>query len=134
MLTKLAIQNYAIIDQLELDFSRKLTVITGETGAGKSIVMEALSLALGERADTTVLFDKSKKCTVEAEFDIRKLDLKNFFEENDLDEEASLTLRREIAASGKSRAFINDTPVNLSVMKSLGELLVDMHQQHESQE
>src|SRR5262249_49581257 len=101
MLLRLAIQNYAIIDQLELNFSKKLTVITGETGAGKSIVMEALSLVLGERADTSALFDKSKKCTVEAEFDIRKPDFKNIFEEYDLDEESALTLRREISATGK---------------------------------
>ncbi|HYV94056.1 MAG TPA: DNA repair protein RecN [Chitinophagales bacterium] len=134
MLRKLSIQNYAIIEELELSFSDKLTVITGETGAGKSIVMEALSLVLGERADTNVLFDKAKKCVVEAEFDIHELDLKTFFEENDLDAEDVLTLRREISSAGKSRAFINDTPVNLPVMKLLGDHLVDMHQQHESQE
>ena len=134
MLRKLTIQNYAIIDRLELSFSGKLTVITGETGAGKSIVMEALSLVLGERADINVLFDKAKKCVVEAEFDVHDLDLKNFFEENDLDRDDMLMLRREISAAGKSRAFINDTPVNLSVMKSLGDHLVDMHQQQESQE
>lgn len=134
MLHKLSIQNYAIIEQLELGFSEKLTVITGETGAGKSIVMEALSLVLGERADTNVLFDKAKKCVVEAEFDVHDLDLKSFFEENDLDPDSVLMLRREISAAGKSRAFVNDTPVNLSVMKSLGDHLVDMHQQHESQE
>lgn len=134
MLLRIHIQNYAIIDELELSFSKNLTVITGETGAGKSIAMEALSLVLGERADTNVLFDKSKKCAVEAEFDSVKTDLKSFFETNDLDEEATLTLRREISPAGKSRAFINDTPVNLPVMKQLGDLLVDMHQQHESQE
>ena len=134
VLRKLSIQNYAIIEQLELGFSGKLTVITGETGAGKSIVMEALSLVLGERADTNVLFDKAKKCVVEAEFDIHDLDLKIFFEEHDLDADEVLVLRREISAAGKSRAFINDTPVNLSEMKSLGDHLVDMHQQHESQE
>jgi len=134
MLHRISIQNYAIIEQLELNFSNQLTVITGETGAGKSIVMEALSLVLGERADTSVLFDKSKKCSVEADFDVSKIDLKTFFEANDLDEESTLTLRREIASTGKSRAFVNDTPVNLSVMKFLGEQLVDMHQQHESQE
>lgn len=134
MLLRLRIQNYAIIDELDMAFSENLTVITGETGAGKSIVMEALALALGDRADTTVLFDKSKKCTVEAEFDPERTDLKSFFEEHDLDEEAPLTLRREISPAGKSRAFINDTPVNLPVLKQLGDLLVDMHQQHESQE
>lgn len=134
MLLRLRIQNYAIIEELELTFSDQLTVITGETGAGKSIVMEALSLVLGDRADTQVLFNKTKKCAVEAEFDVKKSDLKNFLESRNLDEEPTLTLRREIAATGKSRAFINDTPVNLSEMKTLGDLLVDMHQQHESQE
>lgn len=134
MLQRISIQNYAIIDELELKFSDQLTVITGETGAGKSILMEALSLVLGERADTMMLFDQSKKCLVEAEFDVSDLDLQTFFEEHDLDEEATLILRREISAAGKSRAFVNDTPVNLSVMKTLGENLVDLHQQHESQE
>ncbi|MEO6167318.1 MAG: DNA repair protein RecN [Chitinophagales bacterium] len=134
MLRKLSVRNYAIIDHLELSFSDKLTVITGETGAGKSIAIEALSLVLGERADASVLFEKEKKCIVEATFDAISPDLKIFFEENDLDLEEQLILRREILAAGKSRAFINDTPVNLSVMKSLGDQLVDMHNQHESQE
>lgn len=134
MLRKLSIRNYAIIDHLELLFSDKLTVITGETGAGKSIAIEALSLVLGERADASVLFEKEKKCVVEATFDDLSADLKTFFEENDLDFEEHLILRREILPAGKSRAFINDTPVNLSVMKALGDQLVDMHNQHESQE
>ena len=134
MLRKLAIRNYAIIDHLELIFSEKLTVITGETGAGKSIAIEALSLVLGERADANVLFEKEKKCVVEATFDTLAPELSHFFEANDLDFDDHLILRREILPAGKSRAFINDTPVNLSVMKMLGDQLVDMHNQHESQE
>lgn len=134
MLQKLTIRNYAIIEQLELLFSPKLTVITGETGAGKSIAIEALSLVLGERADASVLFDKSKKCVVEATFESLPDGLTNFFHQHDLDFEETLILRREVMTAGKSRAFINDTPVNLSVMKLLGDLLVDMHNQHESQE
>ncbi|MEO5673714.1 MAG: DNA repair protein RecN [Chitinophagales bacterium] len=134
MLLRLTISNYAIIEQLELSFSENLTVITGETGAGKSIVMEALSLVLGERADTAVLFDKAKKCVVEAEFSNHDLDLKVFLQENDLELDEMIVLRREISPAGKSRAFINDTPVNLPVMKMLGDSLVDMHQQHESKE
>ncbi|MGB3076796.1 MAG: AAA family ATPase, partial [Chitinophagales bacterium] len=134
MLRKLSIRNYVIIEQLELLFSDQLTVITGETGAGKSIAIEALSLILGERADASALFDKEKKCVVEATFESLSPDLKIFFDENDLDFEKQLILRREVLAAGKSRAFINDTPVNLSVMKSLGDQLVDMHNQHESHE
>lgn len=134
MLRKLSIRNYAIIDHLELFFSEKLTVITGETGAGKSIAIEALSLVLGERADAAVLFEKEKKCIVEATFDGLSTDLATFFEEHDLDFEEQLILRREVSSAGKSRAFINDTPVNLSLMKLLGDQLVDMHNQHESQE
>lgn len=134
MLRKLAIRNYAIIDHLELMFSEKLTVITGETGAGKSIAIEALSLVLGERADANVLFEKEKKCVVEATFDTLAPELTHFFEANDLDFDDHLILRREILPAGKSRAFINDTPVNLSIMKMLGDQLVDMHNQHESQE
>ncbi|MBA3647612.1 MAG: DNA repair protein RecN [Chitinophagales bacterium] len=134
MLLKLLIQNYAIIERLELFFSEELSVITGETGAGKSIVMEALSLVLGERADQSVLFDREKKCVVEGYFDASRLNLSGFFKQYDLDEDARLIFRREVSASGKSRAFINDTPVNLSVMKELGDQLVDMHSQHQSQE
>lgn len=134
MLRKLSVRNYAIIDFIELSFAEKLTVITGETGAGKSIAIEALSLVLGGRADSTVLFDKGKKCVVEAIFDALSPALESFFIENDLDFEAQLILRRELLTGGKSRAFINDTPVNLSLMKSLGDQLVDMHNQHEAQE
>src|ERR1700750_2973229 len=114
MLQKLSIQNYAIINELEIDFSGKLNVITGETGAGKSIIVGALGLILGERADSSVLVNKGKKCIVDGTFipGKRKL-IKDFLKQNDLDLEDELVLRREIGINGKSRAFINDTPVNL---------------------
>ncbi|MBA2422551.1 MAG: DNA repair protein RecN [Chitinophagales bacterium] len=134
MLRKLSISNYAIIENLELEFSDKLTVITGETGAGKSIAIESLSLVLGERADASVLYDKQKKCIVEAYFDKIGDDVKQYLKLNDLDLEEQLILRRELSSAGKSRAFINDTPVTLFVMKSLGNLLVDTHNQLQSQE
>jgi len=107
-------------------------VITGETGAGKSILLGALSLLLGKRADPGVLMDKTQKCVVEATFDISKLELGEFFAENDLDYDAQTMIRREIVPSGKSRAFINDTPVTLSLLKDLGERLVDIHSQHQT--
>ncbi len=135
MLQKLNIQNYAIINELEIDFSDKLNIITGETGAGKSILMGALSLILGERADSTVLQQKEKKAVVEGSFKAKnKAAISNFLKENDLDAEELLMIRREIAANGKSRAFINDTPVNLNQLKALGALLVDLHQQFDTQE
>jgi len=135
MLQKLNIQNYAIINELEIDFSGKLNIITGETGAGKSIVMGALSLILGERADSTVLQDKNKKAVVEGTFKaMNKEAIREFLKENELDAEELLIIRREIAANGKSRAFINDTPVNLSQLKTLSSLLVDLHQQFDTQE
>src|SRR6478609_6332578 len=115
MLQKLFINNYAIIDELEIDFSNKLNVITGETGAGKSIIVGALGLILGERADSTALVNKEKKCFVEGVFDVgRKVQVKNFLEENDFDEGDQLIIRREISTNGKSRAFVNDTPVTLA--------------------
>ena len=132
MLSKLSIKNYTLIESLELDFDRGFTVITGETGAGKSILLGALSLILGKRADLSVLMDKDRKCVVEGEFDLSLLDLKSFFDHNDLDYEENTLMRREILPSGKSRAFINDTPVNLTVMKALGEKLVDIHSQHQT--
>lgn len=132
MLKTLTINNYALIDFLEIDFPRGFTVITGETGAGKSILIGALGLLLGNRADTTVLSDKEKKCSVEGIFDVEKLSLQPFFASNDLDYEAVTILRREIVPSGKSRAFINDTPVNLNILKELGDQLVDIHSQHET--
>jgi DNA repair protein RecN (Recombination protein N) len=135
MLHKLNIQNYAIINELEIDFSDKLNIITGETGAGKSILMGALSLILGERADSTVLQQKEKKAVVEGSFKtMNKKAIRDFLKENDLDVEELLMIRREIAANGKSRAFINDTPVNLNQLKALGSLLVDLHQQFDTLE
>jgi DNA repair protein RecN (Recombination protein N) len=132
MLSSIHISNYAIIDELHLEFGRGLTIITGETGAGKSIILGALSLVLGKRADVTVLKNKEKKCIVEAEFNISDYPLKDFFTENDLDFVPDTILRREISASGKSRAFINDTPVNLNILQSLAVYLIDIHSQHQN--
>jgi len=135
MLEKLNIQNYAIIDEIEIVFSDKLSIITGETGAGKSILMGALSLILGERADTSVLMKTDKKCFIEGYFSIgNKTAVKKFLEENDLENDNELVLRREIAANGKSRAFINDTPATLQQLKMLASLLVDLHQQFDTLE
>ncbi len=135
MLQKLRIQNYAIIDELEIDFSNKLNIITGETGAGKSILMGALSLVLGERADSTVLQQKEKKAVVEGFFNAKnEKQVKIFLKDNELDVEEELVIRREIGTNGKSRAFINDTPVNLNQLKELSTLLVDLHQQFDTLE
>ncbi len=132
MLKRLHINNYALIEQVNVGFPAKLTVVTGETGAGKSIFLEALSLVLGARADSNTLQDKTKKCIVEAEFNLKNYGLKDFFTENELDFEDHTILRREINPEGKSRAFINDSPVGLTVLKNLGEKLVDIHSQHET--
>lgn len=133
MLRTLHIENYAIIDSLQIDFSDKLNVITGETGAGKSIIVGALGLILGQRADTSALVTKDKKCIVEGVFNAgsRKA-IKNFLIANDLDTEEELVLRREIGTNGKSRAFINDTPVNLGQLQQLTAMLVDLHQQFDT--
>ena len=132
MLQNLQIENYALIRALNISFNKGFTVITGETGAGKSILMGALSLVLGNRADTDVLYDKSRKCIVEGTFDITNHSLKSFFEENDLDYQPVTTLRREINERGKSRAFINDTPTNLVTLKALASKLLDIHSQHQN--
>jgi DNA repair protein RecN (Recombination protein N) len=133
VIQKLFIQNYAIIDELEIDFSNKLNIITGETGAGKSIIVGALGLILGERADSAALVNKEKKCFVEGVFDVRsKKEVKNFLEENDFDEGDQLIIRREISTNGKSRAFVNDTPVTLSQLNDLSSLLVDLHRQFDA--
>ena len=136
MLSRLSIQNYAIIDELDIDFSTHLNIITGETGAGKSILVGALGLILGQRADSNVLLKKEKKCVVEGCFREEAADPQviEFLKENELDIADELTVRREIAANGKSRAFINDTPVNLSQLNSLSSLLVDLHQQFDTLE
>jgi DNA repair protein RecN (Recombination protein N) len=133
VIQKLFIENYAIIDELEIDFSNKLNVITGETGAGKSIIVGALGLILGERADSTSLVNKEKKCFVEGTFDVRgKEEVKHFLEKNDFDEGDQLIIRREISTSGKSRAFVNDSPVTLSQLNVLSSLLVDLHRQFDT--
>ncbi|GDX50977.1 DNA repair protein RecN [Bacteroidota bacterium] len=134
MLTRLSIQNFAIIDEATINFSNRLSIITGETGAGKSILLGGLSLILGERAEATSFFDKEKKCVVEAEFDIKDLELDSFFETEGLDFEEHTLVRREINPGGKSRAFINDTPVNLQTLKKLTAQLVNLHQQHDTLE
>jgi len=133
LLKHLSIKNYALIQNLDVAFHPGFSVITGETGAGKSIILGALSLILGQRAELNVLMDKELKCVVEGQFQIQKVGFEEFFEMNNLDFEPEITiLRREILPSGKSRAFINDTPVNLIVLKELAEILVDIHSQHET--
>jgi DNA repair protein RecN (Recombination protein N) len=135
MIQKLHIQNYAIIDVLTIEFSGGMNVITGETGAGKSILMGALSLILGDRADSAVLMEKDKKCFVEGVFTLAgKKEVVRFFKENDLDVEDEIVIRREIAVSGKSRAFVNDTPVNLEQLRRLSSELVDLHRQFDTLE
>lgn len=132
MLKRLHIKNYALLEEVTISFDKSLTVITGETGAGKSIMLGALGLVLGERADVAVLRNKQKKCIVEAGFLIEPYSLENFFAGNELDYEKETIIRREISPDGKSRAFINDTPVNLNVLKQLSQYLIDVHSQHET--
>jgi DNA repair protein RecN (Recombination protein N) len=132
MLTHLTIKNYALIRHLELSPSGQLNVVTGETGAGKSIMLGALGLLLGNRADTKVLWDENQKCVTEGSFQIKDYKLKSFFKSEDLDYDDLTVIRREISPGGKSRAFINDTPVTLEVMKKLGSMLMDIHSQHET--
>ena len=134
MLTSLSIKNYALIEDLQISFNNGLSIITGETGAGKSILLGGLSLILGKRADISSVKDASKKCVVEAIFDIANYNLKAFFKEEDLDFEFETIIRREILPSGKSRAFINDSPVNLSTLTELGNYLIDIHSQHQTLE
>ena len=132
MLLSIHIENYALIRQTDIELAEGMTAITGETGAGKSILLGALGLLLGQRADCGVLYDKERKCVVEASFSIEGLHLERFFASNDLDYEPSLIIRREILPSAKSRAFVNDTPVSLTVLKELGARLIDIHSQHET--
>lgn len=134
MLTSLSITNFALIEKLDINFSNGFSIITGETGAGKSILLGALGLVLGKRADLTSLKNKEEKCVIEAQFHISNYNLQVFFEENDLDYESETIIRREILASGKSRAFINDSPVNLQELQELGLILIDIHSQHQTQE
>ena len=134
MLQKLSIRNYALIDSLDIEFDKGLNIITGETGAGKSIILGALSLILGQRAESKYFFNQDKKCVIEGSFALADENLKELFEENDLDFSNESILRREISIDGKTRSFINDTPVNLSILKQIGEKLIDIHSQHATQE
>lgn len=132
MIQRLQIQNYAIIEELQLDFAKGLSIITGETGAGKSIVLGALSLILGGRTNSKTLFDPQRKCIIEGRFSISTYALQLFFAEHDLDYDDELIIRREITPSGKSRAFVNDTPTNLKALQELGRTLIDLHQQFDT--
>ncbi|WP_205502888.1 DNA repair protein RecN [Rufibacter psychrotolerans] len=132
MLVDLKIKNYALIEQLELQPSPLLNIITGETGAGKSIMLGAIGLLLGNRADSKLLFNQNEKCVIEGSFDIAEYNLQGFFEEEDLDYEPVSLLRREISPSGKSRAFVNDTPVTLEQLRRIGDQLMDIHSQHDT--
>jgi DNA repair protein RecN (Recombination protein N) len=132
MLKRLHIRNYALIDEIDIHFSERLTIITGETGAGKSILLGALGLVMGERADSKVFYNDTEKCVVEATFDVSSYDLKSFFDEHELDYDSEVFIRREVSPAGKSRAFINDTPVNNQVLQRLTESLVDLHQQFDT--
>jgi DNA repair protein RecN (Recombination protein N) len=132
MLQSLSIQNYALINDLSIAFDSGFSIITGETGAGKSILLGALSLLVGQRADTSVLLDKSRKCVVEGQFKIGEYNLQEFFKQNELDYDNQVIIRREILDNGRSRAFVNDTPVNLNILKDLGDRLVDIHSQHQN--
>ena len=131
MIKRLSISNYALIQSLKLEPSKQLSIVTGETGAGKSIMLGALGLLMGNRADTKVLWNQEKKCVVEATFNIKDYNLKSFFDEHDLDFDEECILRREILPSGKSRAFINDSPTNLILLKELSPFLMDIHSQHD---
>ncbi|MBK9193359.1 MAG: AAA family ATPase [Crocinitomicaceae bacterium] len=132
MLCRLEVSNYALIENVDLTLEKGFTVITGETGAGKSILLKALQLLLGERSDSGVLKNSEKKCFLEATFDVSALKLESFFEEHELDFDKRCIIRREFSSAGKSRCFINDTPVQLNILKTLGENLISIHSQHET--
>lgn len=132
MIERLHIRNYAIIEELTIDFSKGLTIITGETGAGKSILLGALGLVMGRRADIKSLYNLDSKCTIEGFFNVEAYDLRSFFDEHDLDFDPQVVIRREITPSGKSRAFVNDTPVTLNVLQDLSSTLIDLHQQFDN--
>jgi DNA repair protein RecN len=132
MLQSLSVENYALIDKLNIEFKQGLNIITGETGAGKSILLGALGLILGQRADTSTLKNPEKSCIIEGIFNIEKMNLAQFFEENDIEYDKQTAVRRLIMPSGKSRAFINDTPVNLTTLRDFGLMLIDIHSQHET--
>ncbi|GAB3821332.1 hypothetical protein GCM10028895_23280 [Pontibacter rugosus] len=132
MLIDLKIKNYALIEKLEMNPSPVLNIITGETGAGKSIMLGAIGLLLGNRADTKLLFRQDEKCVIEGVFDLSSYNLQEVFAAEDLDFDNQCILRREISPSGKSRAFVNDTPVTLDVIRKIGENLMDIHSQHDT--
>ena len=133
MLKHLYIKNFTLIDELDIELYQGFSVITGETGAGKSIILGALGLLLGQRADSKAIKQGAEKCVIEAHFDLSRYGMTDFFEENEIEYDAAdCIVRRELTASGKSRAFINDTPVQLSLLKELGEQLVDIHSQHQN--
>ncbi len=132
MLSRLSIVNYALISRLDIEFGRKFSVITGETGAGKSIILGAISLMLGQRADNISFPDPGARCTIEGTFDISQCELEAFFNDNDLDYDVNCIIRREVSPQGKSRAFINDTPVNLNQLRELTSRLIDVHSQHQT--
>ena len=132
LIKKLSIRNYAIIEELEINFPGGLTIITGETGAGKSILLGALGLIMGGRADSKSLYDETKKCVIEGVFKVDKYKLHSFFQENDLDYLTECIIRRELSPSGKSRAFVNDTPVRLDILKQLTGALIDLHEQFDT--
>ncbi|MEM1216795.1 MAG: AAA family ATPase, partial [Bacteroidota bacterium] len=132
MILSLHIQNYALIEALQVDFPRDLTIITGETGAGKSIILGALGLIMGERADTKALFHTDRKCVIEGRFRISEYKLQGFFASHDLDYEDEMIVRREITPSGKTRAFVNDTPTSIKVLQQLSASLIDLHQQFDT--
>ena len=132
MITKISIKNFALIDFIEIDFLSGFSSITGDTGSGKSILLSALSLITGKRADHSMLKNKKSKCVVEVDFDLTNFDLVNIFENSNLDYQENSIFRREILINGKSRSFINDTPTNLETLKFIGEKILDIHTQNES--
>ena len=132
MLKRLTVENYALIDRLDMEVDKRLSIITGETGAGKSILLGALGLLLGDRNESGSLRDESRNCVIEGEFDVAPYGLEAFFGENDLDYEPQMVIRRIITPAGKSRAFVNDMPVQLVVLKALGMRLIDIHSQHQN--
>ena len=133
MIKQLYIKNFTLIDTLDMTFQPGFSVITGETGAGKSIILGAIALLLGQRADSKAIKSGADRCIIEAHFDLSRYSMEDFFTEHEIDYDATdCILRRELTASGKSRAFINDTPVQLSLMRPLGQQLVDIHSQHQN--
>ena len=132
MLKHITIRNFALIEHVEVDFSSGFSVITGETGHGKSVFLGAISMLLGQRSDVKSIREGADRCIIEGHFDVSEFDLKPFFDENDLDYDAECIIRREVASTGRSRAFVNDTPVGVTQLKELGAKLIDIHSQHQN--